>query len=338
MNKITFPSICVRGTVQNGMTLGEYTRGRRHNHPHQINWGNGNWMVGENVDLYSEITQRQDFGRLSNNDEAIALYYTALGLLLGEGYHKIAGIMVGLPVDVYIDEKRAKSTIRSIGQLLKGEHSFMLDGEQITINVGSVGRAAQPVGAFTTWMKQQQRYPDGELWAVCDGGFNTLDTFAVRYPQISHRYTFGENLGMAVACRHFLKDFKGLTGRTISLYQADRYLREKNPKVRYADFLEEIDLNPLKDAALQDLSSRVIGFLRDVWGEPLPFAGIIFAGGEFEALKSYVVSQYAGAFVLDEAVTAIAEGLYYQATMVKSWAGGRVIGLDPGFGSIKIVG
>ena len=81
----------------------------------------------------------------------------------------------------------------------------------------------------------------------------------------------------------------------------------------------------------------VLQFIRDVWGQPLPFAGLIFAGGQFEALRKRVVSHYPGAFVLDDSVMSIATGLCYQAKMIKRWQDGLVIGLDPGFGAIKAV-
>jgi len=340
MQQVTFNSVCAQGTIKNGLSLGQYSRGRHTQHPHQINWGIGNWMVGNGVEHYANVIQRQDFNRLSEGNEAIALYYTALGLLLGPGYHDIRGLTLGLPVDIYTDDEKAKRTMRNVGKFLRGEHSFMLDGEEITINVQSIAKCPQPVGAYTTFLYQQRQFPDGQMWAVADGGFNTLDVFAVAYiaghPRVYHKYTAGTNLGMAEACRHFMQSFKQLTSRDITLQQADMYLREKKPEVTYIDH-GTFDLTSIKNVALESLSSRVITFLRNQWGEPLPFAGLIFAGGEFEALGQHVVTKYPGAFVLDDPVMAIATGLYYQSTMVKSWKGGLVVGLDPGFGAIKAV-
>lgn len=336
MNKITFPSICAPGQITNGLTLGEYSRGRRKDKPHQIYFGKGPWLVGNGVGAYTDTIERQDFNRLSDGDEAAALYYTALGLLLGAGHHKVRGVMVGLPVDVDTNETLKRSTMRGIGKILRGSHSFTLDDEEITIDVESITRVAQPVGAYTTWLMQQQTLPDGQIWGVLDGGFNTLDAFAVQYPRVIPKYTHAANLGMAEACREFALEFKRLTGRTISLHEADNYLLQKSPAVTFMN-TGFVDLVQAKETALDSLASKVVQFIRDVWGEPLPFAGLIFAGGQFEALRKRVVSHYPGAFVLDDSVMSIATGLYYQSKMIKKWQGGLVIGLDPGFGAIKAV-
>lgn len=336
MNKVTFPSVCAPGRAVSGLTLGEYSRGLHSDKPHQIDWGQGPWLVGEGVGNYTNTVERQDFGRLSSGPEAKALYYTAMGLLLGPGQHKVKGVMFGLPVDVFLNDAKAKATMRGVGQILRGRHDFELDGQQVSVEIESVGRCAQPVGAYTTWLAESGQKPDGQVWGVLDGGFNTLDAFGVKYPHIFPRYTRGANLGMAEACRSFSKEFKRLTGREIGLQEADRYLREKLPSVAFMD-IGQVNLLPAKEAALDALASRVVAFIRNVWGEPLPFAGLIFAGGQFEALRHRVVSHYPGAFVLNDAVMSIAQGLYYQARMVKQWRAGQVIGMDPGFGAIKVV-
>ena len=328
MPNITFPSICAPGNAQNGMNLG-YLSNRHTKKPHILNWGEGEWMVGAGVGDFANVLQRQDFSRLSEGGEAKALYYTALGLLLGQGVHNLRGVMVGLPVDVFTNDELAKSVMRNIASFLKGEHTFTLNGEQITVNVQSIARCPQPVGAYTTWLNGAK--PDGQMWGVLDGGFNTLDAFAVRYPEIVHRYTAGANLGMAEACRHFAKEFKVLTGRECSLQDADTYLHADKPQVTFMG--ESYDLQQIKVQALESLASRVIAFIRDKWGEPLPFAGVIFAGGQFATLRQHVLKQYPGAFVLENPVVSIAEGLAKQARLL--WKEGRVIGLDPGFGAIK---
>ena len=336
MNNVTFPSVCAPGEAINNLTLGRYSKGKHTRKPYQIDFGVGPWLVGEGVSAYTDTIERQDFQRISKGDEAKALYYTALGSLLGPGKHSVRGVMVGLPVDVTANESLRKSTMRGISKILKGTHTFTLDDEQITINVQSIARCAQPVGAYTTWLQQQQTLPDGQVWGILDGGFNTLDAFAVQYPRVIPKYTHAANLGMAEACRDFANEFKRLTGRAISLQEADNYLRERSPRVTFMD-VGEVDLTPTKNTALDSLASKVIQFIRNKWGEPLPFAGLIFAGGQFEALRSRVVSHYPGAFVLNDSVMSIATGLKLQAEMIPKWRGGVTIGLDPGFGAIKAV-
>ncbi len=335
LKQITFLSLVAGGNPVSGLTLGEYDRGHHAKKPHIIDWGDGIFMVGDGVSNFADTEARQDFDRLAQGNEAIALCYTALGLLLGPGSHKIRGVVYGLPVDVYVNQVLADKTMRGVGDFLRGEHEFELDGEMIQVNVQSIARLAQPVGAYTAYMIGNDKKPDNSLVAVADCGFHTLDMFALRYPQVIDKFTAGASLGISRACQHFIRHFKDLTGHDISLHQANEYLHNDSPTVTYMG--RKYDLAQIKDQSIDALVSDIIAFFNRQWAD-MPFSEVILAGGGLEFLKGHILPHYeSGVKIVDDAAMSIAQGLFYQGKMKWGKSKFPVVGLDAGFGWVKAV-
>ena len=108
------------------------------------------YLVGEGLIRFARPIERMDLQRLGDGPEARALTYTSLGLLLGSGQHT-ASLIIRLPVEVMSELQAALQTLSTLRVWLKGEHSFEVDHQQISLNIAAINVMAQPAGAFFAW-------------------------------------------------------------------------------------------------------------------------------------------------------------------------------------------
>lgn len=285
---------------------------RRPDLPLHVQWnGNSGYLVGNLTD-YTTGTQRFDMPYLiDDTNEARALTYAALGLLLGPGQHEI-NLLIGLPVPLMTRDDAA-TLVQTLRRWLHGYHTYTLAGGLVSIAVDKVQAMAQPAGAFFAW-----GLDDGGTWrrhtddlkatvAVCDIGFNTLDLFAVREGRVINRYTGGDTVGMRRAAEMLAESITRAYGVPLSLYQADTLLRDPAPRLETIDGWE--DLAGYVTQARGQAAARILEAVERAWGNARQFRHVLFTGGGAEALRSQLLASYPAGVVLPDPVTANVVGL-----------------------------
>jgi hypothetical protein len=322
----TVPSVVGVGQTDLGMlSVGNLSRRKRSRQPDQVSFGDVTYLVGENVARYTRPVERMDFLRLSDGPELRALFYDAVFRLLCERMQHTdtsassfqdtltLNVMVGLPVEVIADREQARVTLRALRDWMVAQHTFSVNGQEVTLNVRDVQAMAQPAGSFFAWgLSDQGKWirPRTDLKApvaVCDIGFNTLDVLAVEGGEVVRRFTGGDTVGMRRAAELLINTVRSGYGVGLSLHEADALLQQKLPRLYTTQGGQ--DLRTQVDQALDTTAAAVVSFIERHWGNGRQFAHLLFTGGGAEALRDYLLRQYPQGVVLPNPVTANALGL-----------------------------
>jgi hypothetical protein len=315
------PSVVGVGETDLGMlSLGDLGRRRRRKEPDQVTSGGVTYLVGEDVARFARPVQRMDFLRLSDGPELRALFYAAVFRLLGEGDHRDAVLMVGLPVEVMGDRELARDTLRALKAWMVARHQFSVNDHAITLDVADVRVMPQPAGAFFAWgLNDQGKWMRSRSdlkapVAVCDIGFNTLDLFAVEGGEVAVRFTSGDTAGMRRAVELIINTVRGKYGVELSLHEADALLLQKRPRLYTAE--GEVNLSPLVKQALDTAAAGIITYVERRWDKGRQFAHLLFTGGGAESLREALLRQYPHGVILPTPIAANAVGLARYAVRV----------------------
>ena len=309
------PSVVGMGETNVGqLSLGDLGRQRRRGLPDSVVVNDVTYLVGDGVERYAEPMRGMDFLRLRKGPEVRALFYDTVYQALGAGQHEVK-LLVGLPVEVMLDDTQAKATLRSLRQWLAVRHDFAVNGEPVTLTVSDVAVLAQPVGALFAWGLDERgawRRGTESLHAtvgVLDIGFNTLDLFAIEGAEIARHYTDGDTLGMRRAAEYLIQAVDAAYDMEISLHKADQLIRNKNPELHTPR--GKVSLADLVDEALNRAASGILSFVQraDKWGSGRQFAYQLITGGGAEALRSQIEDAFPRAYIMPNPVTANAVGL-----------------------------
>ena len=308
------------GLLQTGLTR------QKKQLPYQVSIENQRYLTGPFVNQYARPIERLDFDRLSFAPELRALVYTTLGLAVQQAAKTLQispdengvemGLIAALPVQV-LQGPEAKGVVQSLESWLLGAHSFTLDEQPFKVQVQSLKAMAQPLGSFFEWglntAGQWARSPADlkASVAVLDQGFNTLDLFHLSGGQIVRRYTGGETRGQRRAAKAMQDLLLQRTGRRVSLYEADDYIRQccNGHRVELIVQGEPFDLKPLARQALDVAAGEVRTYLSQVWEDGKAFDYILLTGGGVLALGERIRSAYPNGILLTDPVTANARGL-----------------------------
>ena len=296
------------------LSMGDVGRQRRRRLPDQVAFDGVTYLVGDGVERYATPMAGMDFLRLRDGPALRALFYDAVFHTLGAGEHE-AVLLIGLPVEVMLDERQADATTQALRDWIISSHQFTVDGETATLTVQDVRTIAQPVGAFFAWgLDDQGRWTRGKdglraAVGVLDIGFNTLDLFAVEQAEIAARYTDGDTLGMRRAAEHLIQAVDEAHDMSLSLYEADALIRAASPVLYTSQ--GEVDLRPLVRQALNRAASGILSFVQqpDKWGNGRQFAHLLLAGGGAETLRAQLRDQFPRGYVLPNPVAANAIGM-----------------------------
>ena len=333
------PSVVGAGSTDLGMlSLGEFSRGRRSPRPREVTWGEGTYLVGEDVEFYARPVERMDLLRLADGADTRALTYASLADVLGAGEHTVS-LMVGFPVQVLADRDQARQVLRDLRAWLQGTHRFTVDGKSHVVHIDRIQAMAQPAGAFFAWgmgnTGQWVRAADDLKVpiAVMDIGFNTLDLFAVQNGRVVGQYTGGDTAGVRRATALLRQFVRQRYNVRLSHHQADALLRERRPVINCS--AGEVDLTGAVSQALETTARSIQAFVEEQWGQGTQFRVVLATGGGAALFRRWLASQMPSALVLPKPVTANALGLArYARRVFKTPA---VLGLDPGFGGFKAV-
>ena len=340
MHSTQIPSIIGIGSTEMGLlSLGMPGRSRRQTKPHTIQWQDTTYLTGAGVERFTRpIKERLDFARLADGPEARALTYTSLGTLLGPGEHT-ASILVGLPVALMADRQQARETLKTLRGWLVGHHFFVIDGQEVQLQIEQVRILTQPAGTFFAWGFDdrgkwvQSREKLNALIGVCDIGFNTVDLFGVQAGEVLREYTAGDTTGVRRAAELLIQQVEAYQVQ-LSHHEADAFLQAIRPVLSCA--AGEINLQAAVSQAIDVAAGQVIAFLNEHGGQAGRFRHMLFTGGGALLFKAPLEKAYPRALVLPDAVSANALGLArYAKRVFKDSA--TVIGLDPGYGGFKAV-
>src|SRR5512136_539882 len=92
------------------------------------------YLVGPNVDQFTEPIDRLDLERFSDSPELRAAFYAGTYRLLNGGPHRLA-LAMALPVMVLEDKQEALKVEQGIRSWLVGEHVFSVDGVETAVTV-----------------------------------------------------------------------------------------------------------------------------------------------------------------------------------------------------------
>ena len=333
------PSVVGVGTTEGGL-LSAGTLAKSIKKPLEVSFKTVKYLVGHHVEKFAPTIERMDFGRLSNGDEMMALFYATLATLLEANEENAISIIVGLPVELMLNKKEAQQVLRKLRSWMSGPHEFQVNSKIYKIIVRDVNIFGQPTGGYFSWLLNDEGKvirPTSDLKAlvtVCDIGFNTLDVFTVQGGEIIGKHTGGNTAGIRRAAEQLIRDIKEKYGVALSRHQADEYLRAKNPIFSCAQ--GDIDIAPLVGQALSVASASIGDFLETLLGNGKQFRYMLFTGGGSALIKKELLQRYPLAQVLPNPVFANALGLARYARRAFPDAS-HVIGLDPGFGGFKAV-
>ena len=296
------------------LSLGDVGRQRRRRLPDRVVFDGVGYLVGDGVERYAAPMRGMDFLRLRGGPEVKVLFYDCVYHALGPGEHE-AAMIVGLPVEVMIDEKQADATLRALNEWLAADHVFRVNDEDVRLTITDVKTIAQPIGAFFAWgMDNAGAWTRGSdalsaSIGVLDIGFNTLDLFAVEGAEIAARYTDGDTLGMRRAAEYIIQAVDDAYDKSISIYKANELIRAAAPALHTPR--GQVDLRALVDQALNRAASGILTFVQqpDKWGDGRQFDYLLFTGGGAEALREPLQDQFPHGHVLPQAVAANAIGM-----------------------------
>lgn len=272
--------------------------------PPEIHTADGSFYVGLGAHDYGRPVENLDYDRLTGSPEMRALLYGAL-----ETYAKRYGtihnsltLAVGLPIETLSGEQ-ASGNAAAVREWLKGDHHWLVDGNERTAQIESVLVTPQPVGALFDYVldnqgdfiKERKAVLNAEI-GVVSIGFNTIELLVIRDKAPVERFTTGNTSGVRRLLE--LVNRQGL----YSLGELDAQLRAG--KLDYQDVL------PVWER-------EVGGEIEKRWGQAYRrFERVIVVGGGAILLAKGMADRFgAKAYVPDQPVLATARGLYKLARM-----------------------
>lgn len=266
----------------------------------------GSFYVGDGAHEHGRPVENLDFDRLTGAPEMRALLYAAWAQYQHEHgpFDEPLALMVGLPLQMMTGDL-ARDYQKGVKGWLMGTHEFEVDGITHRVEVDAVKQTSQPVGALFDYVLDHRGQMIGERGdalldevGVISVGFNTVELLVVKERGAVERFTRGNTLGVRRLLELINRD--GL----FSLGELDAKLRANRMK------------SELKQA-MPVWVREVNGEIEKVWGvSHRRFAKVLIVGGGALLLREALTVQFAHkAWVPDDAVLAIARGLWKLSVM-----------------------
>lgn len=254
------------------------------------------FYVGENAHNDGRPLESVDYDRLLGSPEIKAILFGAL-TQHSESYNDVH-LMLGLPLAL-LGEDNKHDTDRKIKKWLTGEHHWIANGVERSINIVKVGIVSQPTGAMFDFVygeggsvnKANYNIVKGEI-AMLSIGFYTIEMQVLNGGKITQRLSGSTENGV-----HRLLNLANEDG-AYSLGELDAMLRR----------------GALDTSGILDTWSRMVtGDIDREWGEKgrwKKFGRILTVGGGIHVLNGHLSKYQVKAHVPDDPVMSIANGIY----------------------------
>lgn len=248
-------------------------------------------LEGERYFLGDLASQQSDFLRSTLSKERLVskeskiLFMAALGLLIQEEMG-IVNLVTGLPVDEYVEYREG------LLRLLKGPHSFKINGESKILKVEEVRIIPQPFGTIFNHLLDAEGEIQNKTYAqirlgVVDIGFRTSD-FCV-----AHQLEFVDRLSSTSTVA--LKNAHDFVGRRLnehfginrSPYQLDQIMRSKTLSYNGRDH----DISSMVELAYRMTAEKIISEIYSRWTDQWEMNQILITGGGGMTLFPYMKEQ-----------------------------------------------
>ena len=112
------------------------------------------YLVGQNVHLYTRPVQRLDFLRLSEGPELRSLIYASLWPILGGGSQH-AALVIGLPIQALMNQSQAVDILEKLESWLLARHIFHVNDQSTEVTIVQVQVIPQVVGSYYAWLTEK---------------------------------------------------------------------------------------------------------------------------------------------------------------------------------------
>lgn len=345
LRTVSIPSVVGIGALRNvelGLGIAAQAREAGRATPHAIEIEGVSYLVGQGVADYAPPIERMDLARFADSAELRALLFTALAQLPGAKNVPLA-LNVGLPVEVVMDKAALSEVGRGMNQWLAGYHAFTLDGLPAAVNVATVrAKYSQPAGALFDYVYGDDLQVAHRLknsWVlVVDVGMNTLDLVATGDKQ--QAVSGGARLGVRYACDALIESIERKHRvDDVTLAEADALLRAAvDGRATIQVHGTPMDVTAEARQAIDALAARVIRFVETRVGDGGRFDMLLTGGGSL-MLRERLTRRWGHARMAGtDPVMSNARG-FWKIGMTRDQLapdGETVVGVDPGFGSIKL--
>lgn len=266
----------------------------------------GNWAL-----LQSPFTNVLRARERTDTEHLLRLFIAALHKL---GIADKVKIVTGLPVAWYDDHTRIEAELGK-------RHIFSVDDRRYAIEVEAIYVIPQPIGSFFYLMLDDSgKLVRAELGrarvAVIDIGMYTTDYCLVDHLRYVERSSGSIAVGMGRVydlVGDALREFYDLE---LELHQIDRAVRENLFRVNGT----ELAIEYIAEPAIKEVSERIIGKARELWGNARDVDRIILTGGGAIALRKRFTELYPQLILAQPADIANARGFYRRGR--RMWANG----------------
>ena len=294
--------------------------------PLSVSYEGIEYLVGQNIHLYARPVQRLDFLRLSEGPELRSLIYAALWPILGGGSHQ-AALVIGLPIQILLDQSQAGDILQKLKSWLLAKHMFQVKDQSAEVTIVQLQVIPQVVGTYYAWLAEKtgslESAGENVRVGIADIGFNTLDLIGVEDGTVIARFTDGNTLGMRRAAETVAQAVRHELDVELSLQQADDLIVQTCQGQRSVIYHPEgeADVTHIVHQAMDNAAASVCSFVEQAWGNGRQFRHVLITGGGAHALQKYLLKLYPYATVMRDPMTANARGLAQYASQPKAFEG-----------------
>lgn len=274
-------------------------------------------LDGEQYFLGELANQQSDFllstlskERLASKESKI-LFLAALGILNREEMG-IINLITGLPVDEYVEYRE------ELQNLLKGPHSFKINGESKIIKVERIRVIPQPFGTiFHHLLNEKGEIENSEYGqihlGIIDIGFRTSDFCVSNNLEFIDRLSSTSTIALKSAHDYVGRGLNERFGVNRSPYQLDSIMRRRS--IIYNG--QEQDITDLVETAYRITTDKIISELNSRWTEKWEMNKIIIAGGGGKTLFNYIKERVKNCTLADSSQFSNVKG--YLKIAARSW-------------------
>lgn len=261
-----------------------------------VEFKSNKFMIGAHAHLWGRTFSCRDYSLIGSIESQAQFFAGFADCCKLGGRYEVKLLTVGLPVDLMIRATEVNQVTEQL-KMFKGINKFHVNGEEYTLDIGAIRVFAQPVGAYFSWLLDDQNHimpgrSKGDV-AVIDVGCNTIDNYMLRDGKPVPAYISGSKTGV-----RRLIDRAMPRGYDLNEFESD--LRSGTAKI---DQLH-----------LDSWMTEVLGEIEQTWTNFSYMKAVIPTGGGVRILgkkfTDVLAARGAGIYMPDDPVSANVLGLY----------------------------